>query len=151
MRQVRDVDRSARTLSVDPPIEVGTTVQFLGEDAAGADQDLREQLAGPSRGGALALRDRRAAAGLFAEPDHDAELVSTIVDGEALVGPVCAAVVTSFGPAPPSTTVPTAVVVWSTRATRSPDGARTPPDRPTRARRARQLRSRHLIAKRSER
>ena len=95
VRQVREVDPVARTLSVDPPVAVGATVQFLGEDAAGADQDLREQLAGLRAAGALALVTDERLSGFHAEHHHDAELVSTVVDGEALIGPACAAVVTT--------------------------------------------------------
>lgn len=95
LRQVAAVDRTARTVTVDPPIAIGSTVQFLGQDAAGADQDLRAQLAGSSAAGAL-LFATAARGELFADPDHDAALVSTVVDGQATVGAVCSAVVTSF-------------------------------------------------------
>lgn len=93
-RQVTQVDRVARSLSVRPPVEIGATVQFLGQDAAGADRDLRAQLAEWHAGGALVFvsADRSE---LFADPDQDAELVSTIVDGQATIGAICSAVVTS--------------------------------------------------------
>jgi small ligand-binding sensory domain FIST len=96
VRQVVEVDRLGRSLSVAPPVEVGATVQFLGEDASGTDRDLREQLADHRAEGAITfLTDARLS--LFREPDHDAELVSTIVRDQAVIGAVCQAVVVAPG------------------------------------------------------
>jgi small ligand-binding sensory domain FIST len=114
VRHVADVDRAARSLTVvqphEHPVEVGTTVQFLVRDATGADQDLRAQLAGHRARGALAFVSVERGPSLLTEPDHDAELVSTIVDGQANAGAICSAVFTSTG-SPLVDEGPTAVVV----------------------------------------
>jgi len=114
VRRVAAVDRVARTLTVGEapprPVAVGTTVQFLVQDEAGADQDLRAQLAGRRAQGALSFVSLTRESLLVAEPDRDAELISTIVDGQALVGVVCSVVLTPHG-TPVVDAGPTTVVV----------------------------------------
>jgi small ligand-binding sensory domain FIST len=114
VRRVAAVDRAGRTLTVEEPdagpVEVGTTVQFLVQDEVGADEDLRAELAGRRAQGALSLVTLARESLLLADPDRDAGLVSTIVDGQAHVGVVCSLVVTPTG-SPAVDPGPTAVVV----------------------------------------
>lgn len=96
VRPVTDVDRVGRTLTVAAPIEVGATIQFLVQDGLGADQDLRAQLAGHRASGALCFVSAERGPLLDVPPDHDAELISAVVDRQATVGAVCTSVLTSF-------------------------------------------------------
>ena len=108
-REVTAVDRLGRSLTVSPAIPVGATVQFLGQDAAGADRELREHLSDRRAAGALAFVTTERSE-LFTDPDHDVELVSTVVDGQATIGAICTAVVTSW-PQPLIDDGPTAIAL----------------------------------------
>jgi small ligand-binding sensory domain FIST len=83
---VTDVDRARRTLSVAEAVPVGTTVQLQLRDADAADHDLRATLAGNEAAGALVFAGAGRGARLFGDPDHDAQLVATVVDHGASAG-----------------------------------------------------------------
>jgi small ligand-binding sensory domain FIST len=97
IRAVTAVDRSARSIVVADPIAVGATVQFQVRDAAAADQALRAALAGRSGAGALVLAGSGRGVRLFGEPDHDAEVVSAVVDRGAGAGVFCTSVARGRG------------------------------------------------------
>ncbi|MER3452487.1 MAG: hypothetical protein C4344_02030 [Acidimicrobiia bacterium] len=91
VRNVLGADRANGAIAVGDVCGVGTTVQFHVRDAATADEDLRAMLA--EAGGAQAAllftcngRGRR----LFAEPDHDARLVTEALGNAPLAGFFCA-------------------------------------------------------------
>lgn len=92
VRNVLGADRSSGAIAVGDLCEVGATVQFHVRDAATADEDLRALLAGAGAGAEAALvftcngRGRR----LFAEPDHDARVVTEALAGAPVAGFFCA-------------------------------------------------------------
>jgi small ligand-binding sensory domain FIST len=85
VRNVLGADRESGAIAVGERVSVGQTVQFHVRDAAAADEDLRELLAGQSAAGALLFTCNGRGERLFGTPDHDAGLV------EALLGPIPAA------------------------------------------------------------
>jgi small ligand-binding sensory domain FIST len=92
---VTGFDRVARSITLAEPVAVGTTVQFQVRDAFSADQDLRATLAGHQAAGALVFAGSGRGSRLFGDADHDAELVSTIIDRGAAAGLFASGV---FGP-----------------------------------------------------
>lgn len=97
IRGVAGVDPETGGMLVGEEVEVGETLQFHVRDAASADEDLRELLHDALRD----LGDRRPTAALlftcngrgsrlFAEPDHDASLVSGALGQAPLAGFFCA-------------------------------------------------------------
>ena len=76
VRNVLGVDREAGAVAVGDVVDVGTTVQFQVRDAAAADEDLRELLAGVPADGALLFTCNGRGIRLFGEPDHDAAVVA---------------------------------------------------------------------------
>ncbi len=97
--RVTSVDRDARSIVVAEAIEVGATVQFQVRDAIAADQDLRARLSHLRGAGALVFAASGRGSRLFAEPDHDAGLVSAIIDRQACIGVFCTRVLASCAPA----------------------------------------------------
>ncbi len=89
IRNVLGADKSIGAVAVGDTVEVGDTIQFQVRDAASADEDLRELLAGVESGGALVFTCNGRGTHLFGEPDHDAALVATVV-GPATAGMFCA-------------------------------------------------------------
>ncbi len=89
IRNVLGADKSVGAVAVGDTVEVGDTVQFQVRDAASADEDLRELLAGVDARGALVFTCNGRGTHLFGEPDHDAGLVATVV-GSATAGMFCA-------------------------------------------------------------
>ena len=96
IRGVMGADPRTGALAVADRVEVGQTVQFHVRDAASADEDLREILAGISReldgrapAAALLFTCNGRGARMFGMPDHDARLVSDHVGG-AVAGFFCA-------------------------------------------------------------
>ena len=85
VRNVLGADRESGAVAVGERVRVGQTVQFHVRDAAAADEDLRELLAGQTAAGALLFTCNGRGEHLFGTPDHDAGLV------EALLGPIPAA------------------------------------------------------------
>lgn len=90
VRNVVGADRETGSISIGDVVEVGATVQFHVRDAASADEDLRELLAGHEADGALVFTCNGRGTRLFGEPDHDADLVDRIVDGDGTAGMFCA-------------------------------------------------------------
>jgi small ligand-binding sensory domain FIST len=97
IRSVIAADEESGAIAVGDEVEIGQTVQFQVRDAASADQDLRQTLARA----AASLGDRRAAGALlftcngrgsrmFAEPDHDAGLVASMLGHMPVAGLFCA-------------------------------------------------------------
>jgi small ligand-binding sensory domain FIST len=75
VRNVLGADRSIGAIAVGDEVEVGATVQFHVRDAASADEDLREALAGRGgAGGALLFTCNGRGKRLFGAPHHDAEV-----------------------------------------------------------------------------
>ena len=79
-------------LAVGASVRVGQTLRFHVRDAATADDDLRraldEALTAGTPTGALLFTCNGRGTNLFAEPDHDARLVSSAV-GPAVAGFFC--------------------------------------------------------------
>lgn len=90
VRNVMGADRASGSIAVGEPVDVGATIQFHVRDAASADEDLREMLTGHEADGALVFTCNGRGTRLFGEPDHDAELVDRIVDGDGTAGMFCA-------------------------------------------------------------
>jgi small ligand-binding sensory domain FIST len=90
IRNVVGGDREVGALAVGDEVEVGATVQFQVRDAASADVDLRELLAGRQAGSALVFTCNGRGSHLFGRPDHDAEVVNAHVRGGATAGMFCA-------------------------------------------------------------
>jgi small ligand-binding sensory domain FIST len=97
IRNVLGGDREAGAIAVGDDVELGATVQFQVRDAASADEDLRELLAGEHASGALVFTCNGRGIRLFGEPDHDAEVVDAHVEGGATAGMFCAGEVGPVG------------------------------------------------------
>ena len=67
------------SIVVGDDIEVGQTVQFHVRDAAAADEDLRELLAGEDASAALLFTCNGRGIRFFGEPDHDAGVVDQLL------------------------------------------------------------------------
>src|SRR5262249_23297261 len=90
IRAVTGADEESGALQVGDLIEVGTTVQFQVRDAISADEDLRESLltaraAGRPLGALLFTCNGRGSR-MFDQPDHDAAMVSDLLDGVPVAG-----------------------------------------------------------------
>lgn len=72
VHNVLGADQATGAIAVSDVIEVGTTVQFHVRDAATADEDLRDLLAGRQAEGALLFTCNGRGMRLFGAPDHDA-------------------------------------------------------------------------------
>ena len=90
IRAVLGADRESGAVAIGDEAEVGATLQFQVRDAASADEDLRELLAGRRADGALLFTCNGRGVGLFGEPDHDAEVLDAVVAGGATAGMFCA-------------------------------------------------------------
>lgn len=97
IRTVLGGDRDVGALAVGDEVAVGATVQFQVRDAASADDDLRELLAGRQAKGALVFTCNGRGTHLFGVPDHDAQVVNAHVDGDATAGMFCAGEVGPVG------------------------------------------------------
>src|SRR5204862_209409 len=80
---VMGADQERRGVVIGDAVEIGTTIQFHVRDAASADEDLRDLLAGHEAAGALVFTCNGRGIRLFGEPDHDATLIDRIVEGGA--------------------------------------------------------------------
>ncbi len=90
VRPVVGADEDTGAIQVSDQVQVGTTVQFHARDAASADQDLRESL-GRARdegraAGALLFTCNGRGTRMFDEPDHDAAVISDVLDGLPVAG-----------------------------------------------------------------
>ncbi|MBL8775600.1 MAG: FIST C-terminal domain-containing protein [Acidimicrobiales bacterium] len=90
IRAVLGADRDSGAVAIGDEAEVGATLQFQVRDAASADEDLRELLAGRRADGALLFTCNGRGVGLFGEPDHDAAVLDAVVGGGATAGMFCA-------------------------------------------------------------
>jgi small ligand-binding sensory domain FIST len=97
IRNVLGGDREAGAIAVGDDVELGATVQFQVRDAASADEDLRELLAGEHAAGALVFTCNGRGIRLFGQPDHDAEVIDAHVEGGATAGMFCAGEVGPVG------------------------------------------------------
>jgi small ligand-binding sensory domain FIST len=90
VRNVLGGDPETGALVVGDEITVGQTVQFHVRDAAAADEDLREMLAGEDATGALLFTCNGRGIRFFGEPDHDAAVVDQLLGPLPLAGAFCA-------------------------------------------------------------
>ncbi len=97
VRGVVGADPDSGAIAVGDEIQVGQTVQFHVRDAESADEDLRRALAresaalgGRRPAGALLFTCNGRGSRLFAEPDHDAGLIATMLGDIPLAGFFCA-------------------------------------------------------------
>ena len=72
VRNVLGADQANGAIAVDDLVPVGATVQFHVRDAASADEDLRQLLAGREADAALMFTCNGRGIHLFGTPDHDA-------------------------------------------------------------------------------
>ena len=90
IRNVLGADRDAGAVAIGEEVPVGSTVQFQVRDAASADEDLRLLLAPEQASGALVFTCNGRGTHLFGTPDHDAAIVSRLLDTAAVGGMFCA-------------------------------------------------------------
>jgi len=90
VRNVLGGDRDSGALAIGDLVDVGATTQFQVRDAASADEDLRELLAGHDAQGALLFTCNGRGTHLFGVPDHDASIVSETLADAPLAGMFCA-------------------------------------------------------------
>lgn len=86
IRPMVGADMASGAVVVGDALEVGQTVQFHLRDAQGADDDLRSSLAHVRAAGALVVTSTARGHGLFGYPDHDADVISTLLDTRATAG-----------------------------------------------------------------
>ena len=90
IRDVLGADPASGAVAVGDEVEVGATVQLQVRDAYSADEDLRDLLYARSADGALLFTCNGRGTHLFGEEDHDATLVSDLLDRAPLAGMSCA-------------------------------------------------------------
>ncbi len=90
IRGLIGADEKSGALAVGDKVDVGTTIQFQVRDAATADEDLRELMAGESAGSALVFTCNGRGTHLFDGPDHDAAVVHEALDRAPVAGMFCA-------------------------------------------------------------
>ena len=86
VRGIAGADPASGALAVGEEVEIGQTVQFHVRDARAADEDLRHileraaaALGGREAAGALLFTCTGRGSRMFAEPDHDAGLIATML------------------------------------------------------------------------
>lgn len=90
VRNLLGADQESGSLAVGDQVTVGQTVQFHVRDAAAADEDLRELLAGVGADAALLFTCNGRGRHLFGTPDHDAGLVDQMLGPMPVAGCFCA-------------------------------------------------------------
>jgi small ligand-binding sensory domain FIST len=90
VRNVLGADQESGAVAVGDRVSVGQTVQFHVRDAAAADEDLREMLAGVEARAALVFTCNGRGRHLFGVPDHDAGLVDQLLGPIPAAGAFCA-------------------------------------------------------------
>ena len=86
IRNVIGADRESGAMQVGDEVPVGRTVQFQVRDAASADEDLRGLLVGRHADGALLFTCNGRGTRLFGSPDHDASVLSDLLDDPPTAG-----------------------------------------------------------------
>jgi small ligand-binding sensory domain FIST len=93
VRALLGADEETGAIAVGDEVRIGQTLRFHVRDADSADEDLREALAqglgGEAAAGALLFTCNGRGTNMFAEPDHDARLLSEAVGSDALAGFFC--------------------------------------------------------------
>ena len=93
MRGVLGADEASGALVLGDTVRVGQTLRFFVRDAASADADLRRALGGPLRRarttGALLFTCNGRGTNMFPQPDHDARVVTEMLQTDALAGFFC--------------------------------------------------------------
>jgi small ligand-binding sensory domain FIST len=93
VRALLGADEDSGAIAVGDEVRVGQTIRFHVRDAASADEDLRESLAGGLAGetatGALLFTCNGRGTHMFTEPDHDARALAEAVGSPALAGFFC--------------------------------------------------------------
>ena len=93
MRGLLGADESSGALALGDTVRVGQTLRFFVRDAASADVDLRRALGGPLRrarpAGALLFTCNGRGTNMFPHPDHDARVVTEMLQTDALAGFFC--------------------------------------------------------------
>lgn len=97
IRGVLAAEPETGSVTVGDVVPVGAAVQFQVRDAASADEDLKELMAGRAADGALLFTCNGRGSHLFGTPDHDAALISAALDGVPLGGMFCAGEVGPVG------------------------------------------------------
>ena len=93
MRGLLGADEASGALALGDTVRVGQTLRFFVRDAASADADLRRALGGPVRrarpAGALLFTCNGRGTNMFPRPDHDARVVTEMLQTDALAGFFC--------------------------------------------------------------
>ncbi len=93
MRGLLGADEASGALVLGDTVRVGQTLRFFVRDAASADADLRRALGGPFRSarpaGALLFTCNGRGTNMFPQPDHDARVVTEMLQTDALAGFFC--------------------------------------------------------------
>ena len=93
MRGLLGADEASGALALGDTVRVGQTLRFFVRDAASADVDLRRALGGPLRrarpAGALLFTCNGRGTNMFPQPDHDARVVTEMLQTDALAGFFC--------------------------------------------------------------
>jgi small ligand-binding sensory domain FIST len=97
VRNVLGGEAASGAILVGDEITVGQTVQFHVRDAAAADEDLRELLAGEDAAAALLFTCNGRGARFFGVPDHDAAVVDQLLGPLPTAGAFCAGEVGPIG------------------------------------------------------
>jgi small ligand-binding sensory domain FIST len=97
VRNVLGADPETGAVVVGDEITVGQTVQFHVRDAAAADEDLREMLAGEDAAAALLFTCNGRGRRFFGEPDHDAGVLDQLLGPLPVAGGFCAGEVGPVG------------------------------------------------------
>jgi small ligand-binding sensory domain FIST len=90
VRNVVGADPESGALAIGGEVAVGQTVQFHVRDAAAADEDLHELLAGHDARGALLFTCNGRGRRFFGVPDHDAGVVDRVLGPLPVAGALCA-------------------------------------------------------------
>jgi small ligand-binding sensory domain FIST len=100
MRAILGADDETGALAIGERVRVGQTLRFHIRDAASADRDLREALAGLPGGaaGALLFTCNGRGTRMFEEPDHDARAIAEALGGAPVAGFFCGGEIGPVGP-----------------------------------------------------
>ena len=86
IHEIRGEDPTNGALAVDGEIALGSTVQFQIRDALSADEQLRSTLVGVVGSSALVFAGAERGMRLFEGPDHDAEVVWSMLGTRCIAG-----------------------------------------------------------------